>query len=147
MDNVFNTSFEMSLRVLLLLSAGGSKTSDMLALADTIAIYGAEFGISDENLHGGTNYILDDFDTRRELAKEAVGQLMRRGLLCVVREHDGFRFTITAQGKIFCDSLDSDYAVEYRFLANAANIYIGDKKEREIFVIMSEIAGMGQSNG
>ena len=143
MDNVFNTPFEMSLRILLLLSAGGSKTSDMLALTDTVAIYGAEFGIADENLHGGVNFILDEFDTRRELTKEAISQFVRRGLLRVAQEYDGFRFSITEQGKAFSDSLESDYATGYRSLVNASNAFIGDKTEREVFLLMSETAERG----
>jgi hypothetical protein len=145
MDSVFNTPFEMSLRVLLLLATGGSKTSDMLTLADTVVIYGAEFGIADDNLHGGAGYILDEFDTRRELTKQAVGQLVRRGLVRVMRENDGFRFSITPQGKGFHDSLDSDYAAEYSRLANAANAYIGDKTEREVFALMCETVKRGHS--
>ena len=136
----------MSLRLLLLLSAGGSKTADMLALADTIVIYGAEFGVADENLHGGVNYFLDEFDTRRELVKEATRQLVRKGLVRVTPEHDGFRFSIAPQGKAFSDNLESDYAVEYRQLTAAVNSFIGDKTENEIFNIMSEIAEKGRGH-
>jgi len=144
MDSLFNTPFEMSLRLLILLSAGGSKTADMLALADTVVIYGAEFGVADENLHGGVNYILDEFDTRRELVKETTRQLVRKGLVRVTPEYDGFRFSVAPQGKEFSNSLDSDYAAQYRQLAAAANSFIGDKTENEIFNIMSEIAEKGR---
>lgn len=132
----------MSLRILLLLSAGGAKTADMLALADTIAVYGAEFGIAGENLHG-CGYVLDEFDTRRELAKEAAKLLVRRGFANVERRENGFAFAVTEQGREFRNSLDSDYTAEYARLANAANLFVKNKTEREVFALISKTAERG----
>ena len=54
MDKVLGTSFEMSLRILLLLDVSNEKkmTENMLCALDFIIVYAHDFGISNENLHG-----------------------------------------------------------------------------------------------
>ena len=54
MTNVFNTTFELSLRVLLTLDSSNNspRTVDIITALDFITVYGKDFGISDENLHG-----------------------------------------------------------------------------------------------
>lgn len=63
MSKLYNTPFEASLRILLILetSRNQSFSADMLAAIDFISIYGREFGISDENLHGDNNYKFSEF--------------------------------------------------------------------------------------
>lgn len=77
MNNVFNTTFEVSLRVLLTLEVSEDKLSaDMIAVSDFITVYGRDFGISSENLHGDNSYRFGEFGIRRELVKEAVKSLV-----------------------------------------------------------------------
>ena len=142
MDNIFNTSFEMSLRVLLLLSSdnGTAKTADMIALADTITIYSGAFDLSGDNLHGDIDFVLDKFDARRELIKQALKDLTLRGLINIAQYDDGFRYTINEIGLNFCGSLTSDYANEYRILSLAAHQLIGTKNEREVFAMINATA-------
>jgi hypothetical protein len=127
----------MSLRLVLLMSVcGAEKTADMLALIDTIAIYGGEFGIAAANLHGGIDYVLDEYDTRRELIKAALKDLVLRSLAAISESGDGFKYAITADGKAFAGKLESDYAAEYRELARAANGLTAGKSEREVFAVI-----------
>lgn len=141
MNKIFNTVFEMSLRLLLILSVDEkiAKTSDMLVLTDTIAIYGREFGIANTNLHGGISYVLDEYDTRRELVKSSLKDLAMRGLVQLMETEEGFLYAITHKGAAFAEKLVSDYAVEYRVLAASANNLISGKSEREIFDLIRTI--------
>ncbi|MDR2559004.1 MAG: hypothetical protein LBC86_05615 [Oscillospiraceae bacterium] len=139
MNSVLDTSFEMSLRILLLLAVSpNAMTVDMLALADTLSVYGANFGLTAENLHGESAYVLDEYDTRRELSKEAVKSLALRELLEVDKSEEGFRYRITANGKQFINSNVSEYANEYRLAAQSTINFIQNKTERELFRHMSK---------
>jgi len=53
-DKVFNTEFETSMRLLLLLTLSKKRklTFDNLVTADFISNYSKEFGLSHNNLHG-----------------------------------------------------------------------------------------------
>jgi hypothetical protein len=138
MLNVLDTPFEMSLRILLLLFVGGGGlTIDRLALMDTITVYSGNFGITDENLHGDSEYVLDEFDARRELAKEALRTLVTRGLVVAGRGDEGFVHRITDTGRKYAKRFDSEYAIEYCELAQVAYRFAANKTERELFAAMN----------
>ena len=67
MNKIFNTTFESSLRILLLLSVSGDEqmTLDRIADYDFITIYSKYFGISDMALHGENEFGLSEFAARR----------------------------------------------------------------------------------
>ena len=137
MHSALDTTFEMSLRVLLLLSVTPKAYSaDMLALADTLTIYSGHFGITDRNLHGESRYVLDEYDARRELAKEAVKFLTLRGLVTALYDTQGFRYEINADGEEYICGNNSEYALEYRSVAQVIARVINNKTEREIFNLM-----------
>ena len=62
MDRALGTTYEVSLRMLLLLEASESNamTADMLAAIDFIAVYGHDFGITEENLEAYGNIIASE---------------------------------------------------------------------------------------
>ena len=138
MISVLDTPFEMSLRVLLLLSAKPRTimSADMLAIADTFTIYSETFGIAAENIHDGGAHIFGEYDARRELVKEAVKMLVLRGLCDVIQNENGFYYTISDSGKIYADSLDSEYAATYREAVTAVHGFISGKTERELFALI-----------
>ena len=143
--NIWNSPFEISLRALLLLAHGDGnpKTVDMLVLLDTIAIYGNDFGISDENLHGDIDFALDEFDSRRELMKTAIRDLVLRGLVTPIKDTGGFRYKISLDGSVYCRRLSSDYAVEYRQMAIAVKRLVESQSEREIFAMINSEINIG----
>ncbi|GHU56479.1 hypothetical protein FACS1894132_13930 [Clostridia bacterium] len=113
-------------------------TTDMLALTDTVAVFGANFGIADENLHGEKAYVLDEFDARRELIKEALKLLVTQNLVRVKKYDDGFHYSVSDNGRTHSAEFDSEYAAEYLALAKKASDYTQGKTERELFKIMSK---------
>ena len=62
-DKVFNTEFEISMRLLLVLSLSKNNkfTIDKLVTADFISNYSKEFGLSHSNLHGENEFSFSEF--------------------------------------------------------------------------------------
>lgn len=139
MNSVFNTPFELSLRVLLMLETGGEQweTADMIAAADFITVYGKDFGISDENLHGDNTYKYSEFALRRELVKKAIKQLVLNDLISVSSTKKGFSYSINQKGLAYSKNFTSDYADAYRRMATQTRIYIADKTERETLELIN----------
>ena len=79
MTGVFNTSFEVSLRILIILHIAKTRLSvDRITALDFIAIYGRDFGASDFNLHGNNEYRFGEYTAKREIIMQAVKELVLR---------------------------------------------------------------------
>lgn len=140
MNNIFNSPFEISLRVLLILTEyeGNYLSSDMLAATDFITVYGAAFGVSETNLHGDSLFKFSEFATRRELVGQAVKILVIKGLITVSCSKNGFNYAITQNGADYCNSLKSDYANTYREMVNKSRKYIIDSSEQDILNMINK---------
>lgn len=140
MTKIFNTTFEISMRLLLMLSVDKnmSRTIDNLVLADFITNYSKEFGIADSNLHGDSEFRFAEITARRTIAREAIKSLVLDRLVDVQSDNDGFRYTISALGIDLCKSLSSDYAQEYLSYAKKVNEYMKEKSEAELLAIISK---------
>lgn len=141
-NKVFNTVFEISMRLLLLLSLYKNRgfTLDSLVTADFITNYSKEFGLSDNNLHGDNEFSFSEFSTRRSLAQDAIKQSVLEGMIEVSYSSDGFRYSISERGQTFCNTLTSDYATEYRLYARKAIEYMDNKNEKELLNLISREA-------
>lgn len=141
MSSVFNTTFEVSLRVLLTLTVDGRpKTTDMIAAMDFISVYGKSFGIAEENLHGDNRYKYGEWANRRVMVKKALNSLVLDGRIDVYEKDGGFHYAVNDAGEAFCASLTSEYADEYRRAATKAADYIGDKSERKIITVINRLS-------
>lgn len=141
-NKVFNTTFEISMRLLLVLSLTKKRglTLDNLATADFITNYSKEFGLSDNNLHGDNEFSFSEFSTRRSLAQDAIKQLVLEGMIEVSYSTDGFRYSISERGQAFSNTLTSDYTTEYRLYAKKAIVYMDSKNEKELLNLISREA-------
>ena len=74
MQKLFNSTFEVSLRLMLLLSVTGDvpMTVDRIAAYDVITIYSRDFGLSEEVLHGDNEFGLSEFASRRNKTQIAL---------------------------------------------------------------------------
>lgn len=142
MNSLFNTPFEISLRALLMLETAGEQweTADMLAAADFITVYGRDFGISNENLHGENSFKFSEFTLRRELMKKAVKLLVKNSLISVSPTDNGFSYSINQKGINYCARFTNDYADSYRRLAKQAQAYMAGKSEREVLALINRHA-------
>ena len=132
-NKLFNSLFEMQLRILLLLSVAPPEpiTSDMIVAVDFITIYGQEFHISNESLHGNNRFKYSAIANRRLLVQESLRELVLDGLICVNLKN-GYRYSITAPGRDYAQSLCSTYAEKYRKTAEVAFEYCEDKSEKDL---------------
>lgn len=114
--NVFNTTFENSLRILLLLSIVNTATADRIAVYDFIAIYGKNFDVSEKNLHGDNDFELCEFATRRKYVLKALKELIIDNYISVKNTEIGFVYSINKNGLSIAMSLSTEYSVEYRLI-------------------------------
>lgn len=139
MNSIFNTPFEISLRILLMLEVASEqwKTADMIAAADFITVYGRDFGISTTNLHGENEYKFSEFSLRRELVNKAVKLLVNNGLINVTTTDNGFSYSINQEGLTYCSRLTDDYATKYRNMAKLTYKYIANEPETKVLALIN----------
>jgi hypothetical protein len=119
-NKLFNSPFEMMLRVLLLLSQDKNKYNslDRIVLLDFISCYAADFKLPYPNLHGANNYKFGEIANRRKLVQEAIKLLVTRGLV-EANIDNGYKFSIAPCGLTYVKTLKSSYAKEYRTISKA----------------------------
>ena len=141
MYSVFNSKFEISLRVLILMDeAGTAFTLGRIYLADFIATYGSSFGITKKNINGDNQYMYSEFASRRELVRGALKELVLDGYILPLKSNKGFLYLINDCGRAFSESLSSDYAKEYRDAARKALRYIENRTQKSIVAEINEMS-------
>ena len=136
---LFNSIFEMELRILLLLleSNCGQYTVDRIVALDFITCYSADFSLPYRNLHGDNSFKFGEMSNRRLLAQEAVKELVTKGFISVMVDK-GYYFSISDQGKAYAKKFKSAYAKEYKTIAKAvAKKYRKDSDEGILAEIQS----------
>lgn len=129
---IFNSDFEMQLRILLLLSQTKKALSrEEIVDFDFIIIYSADFGVGEENLHGDNKFKYGEFASRQELCWIALKQLVVDGLVTVITK-DGFSYKISAAGLQYANAMESAYSIEYRVVARKAFAKYFNYSEKEI---------------
>ena len=142
MDRIFNSTFENSLRLLILLDEFDMpQTLDMLYAADFMALYSKAFGLADQNLNGDNDYKFSEFASQRELVKEALKELVLNGTAEAVSYKNGLSYVISTEGEDYCKSLDSDYAREYRLYARNVVSAVAGKSERSLIATIYKMSG------
>lgn len=132
-NKLFNTTFENALRLLILLDVYDyPQTLDMLYAVDFMATYGRTFNITEDNLNGDNQYKFSEFASRREAVKIALKALVLDGLVQALNLNDGITYTVSSDGEDYCNSLESEYATEYRRNAQLAIKSVAGKTEREL---------------
>lgn len=150
MSSIFNTPFEVSLRILLTLESAPRQwwTADRIAAFDFITAYSGDFGIANANLHGENNYKYSEFALRRETVKEALKSLVAKNLVDVQASTDGFVYALSKAGGDFSSTIESSYANNYRELAVAVKIHYGEKTDRSLLAAINQnaISSIRRSN-
>ena len=133
MHKVFDSIFENSLRILLLLNEFETEQNiDTIYVTDFISLYGKDFRISKNNLNGDNCYKFSEFASKRQLIQKTLKHLVFKGLVLVINDNSGIKYKINDEGKTYCESLDSEYANEYRENANKAINYLNSKSLRAV---------------
>lgn len=133
---LFNSPFEMSIRVLLLLSEiDDYMSADKIMALDFIICYSNDYGLLFSNLHGINQYKLSEIANRRKLVYESIKILVTKGMIKVKIEK-GYLFSITTTGKEFIDSLESSYSKEYRKISATVIDKYGSESEDSILNVI-----------
>lgn len=140
-NKLFNSPFEMSLRIILLLaSAPKEKFSvDRIIGLDFISCYAADFGLPFPNLHGDNGYRYGEIVGRRLLVQEAVKSLVTSGLV-EVTVNQGYQFSISDSGKKYANSMKTGYAREYKETVGAAILKYKDNTDTGILAEIQNLA-------
>ena len=137
MGRVFNTSFELSLRALVLLGAAGVPIDlEVAYVADFIATYGKAFSISDKNINGDNQFMFSEFAVRRGIMQDALRELVLKGYAQPLATNTGISYVASDEGLLFLGTLQSGYASAYASCARSALGYI---KERSLQGVVDEI--------
>lgn len=120
---LLGSKFESSLRVLLLLEELDYKFLDEIQIAciDFIAIYGADFMILDENLHGNGLFRFSEFSAKSKLVTLSLKKLVLGGFITFYANKEGYLYSINAQGREIANSLNTSYSEEYRIAVREVN--------------------------
>lgn len=142
MTKLFNSTFEVSLRVLLILSqpVDINMTIDRLVEYDFISLYSRYFDLTETNLHGDNEYGFSELSARRIVMQAALKDLVLDGLVKATRRRDGFCYEITETGTAFCKKQTTGYAGTYRQLAKATHQKYKEMTEVEIMAVISQKA-------
>ena len=132
-NKLFNSVFENSLRILLLLAEFNCGQSlDKIYALDFMVSYGATFGVSKVDLNGDNQYKFSEFASRREIVRLALKQMVLDGLVWPDNSAAGILYSITDEGREYSATLESEYAEEYRNTARKVVEIVSDESERTI---------------
>lgn len=131
---IYNSIFEIELRILLLLehSKQDFLSSDMIAALDFITVYGKEFGVSKINLHGDNRFKFSELPSRREKVYQSIKELVKKNMIDIDISK-GFKFQINENGYNFIEKLESNYAIEYSEIAEVTCEKYGYMDEAELY--------------
>ncbi len=147
-SDLFNSTFEMELRVAVLLSEGAEQkfSVDRILAMDFITCYGKVFRFSDSNLHGDNSYMYSELSNRRALIQEAVKPLVYRGIIAATVSN-GYLYQITDAGLNYVNSLESEYAQIYRSIAKEVIAELGNMTDEELMNAIHSKSIMDRNKG
>ena len=142
MSRLFNSTFENSLRLLLLLYEYDlPQTLDKLYAVDFMTLYGKTFGLAEKNLNGDNDFQFSEFASQRQLVQEALKELVLNGMAEAVSYKEGLSYIITPEGEDYCESLESEYSKEYRENARHTIEASEGKSERALIAYIYKLSG------
>lgn len=141
MNEIFNTPFEVSLRILIVLNVTDARLSvDRISALDFITIYGKDFGVSEYNLHGDNDYRFSEYASKREIISQALKNLVLMGYILPHCNKSGFTYSISKSGISLCQSLNNEYAEKYSAIAKKAHIMFSSYSDRKIIYTINNYA-------
>ncbi|WP_240113504.1 ABC-three component system middle component 2 [Enterococcus durans] len=139
MNNLFNTPFEVSIRILLTLSIQSIPvSSDRILASDFITTYGHDFDIFPSNLNGDNSYHSSEFIARRALVNAAIKKLVLQRLIQPSQNEQGFMYSLSDEGKLLIPKFVSIYAEKYLEVAERAKHFLKDRTDKEALLLITE---------
>lgn len=133
-NKLFNTPFELSLHVVLLLDvADTGLTLDRIAAYDFIAIYCEDFGVADRSLNGENGFAFSELSARRNLTKTAIKDLVVDGLVVATDDETGILYSVSESGRKMSEGFQSEYAERYKELMRLVVEKYGNYSDVQLF--------------
>ena len=142
MNELFNTSFETGLRVLLLLSSIQPQAAsvDRITAYDFITLYSKDFEISSSNLHGDNKYNFSELAYKRAKCNEGIKEFVLKGLIEVKQTQKGFTYYLSQAGQKYVEKLSSDYKTKYLEIIEKVAQKYTNKTDEEIINLINRKA-------
>lgn len=142
MNEIFNSSFETGLRILLLLSSISPQaiSIDRITAYDFITIYGKDFDVSNTNMHGDSNFNFSELAIKRSNCNEGVKEFVLKGLIDINQTDEGFSYQITPTGQSYVSSLSSEYAELYLATSSVVHKKYSDISDAKLMTLINQKA-------
>lgn len=125
---IFNTEFEISMRILLLLNAFEEGLDlDRILYLDFFTTYSKNYELGGENINGDNDFRLNDLMLQPTLFEKSIKELVLDGFVNVLADKRGFIYKINSKGKTICLEMKSDYSEEYKINASLTYQNFKDK--------------------
>ncbi|WP_282709167.1 ABC-three component system middle component 2 [Ligilactobacillus sp. Marseille-Q7487] len=136
---LFNSRFELALRVILILKNSKKITKLKILALDLMSTYGKACKIANENLHGNNQFDISEIAIRKKLIDKTIAYLR----LCELAEelYDsnlGYTYRLTNNGRKIIDQVNDDYAERYQGTLRKAIDLIGKRDDEQLFSILSK---------
>lgn len=117
---LFGSLFETSLRILLLLDELDLALDEtQICCIDFMAIYGADFGLLDENLHGNGLFRFSEFSAKSLVIAESIKHLVVESFVKFITTKKGYTYIISDTGRNTISQISDTYEEEYRIAVRA----------------------------
>ena len=133
MNEVFNTPFELGVRMVYLLMALYPRKVDLQRLVyfDYAAIYSADLN-GPESLHTPVPLRGGEYTSRREVIEEGLYLMAQRSFVDVEAAHSGISFQLGENGPALVGLIGGEYSRELYKRCQWVASTLGDKDEKDI---------------
>ena len=134
MNNIFNSTCEIAMRILIILSiVDDGLDIDTLTCIDFISTYSKDFKINDINLHGDNNFNFSGFAARRTQIKKALTTLLAYNYIKVTDSASGIHYRIIDLENVPSQKLKSEYSRQYKEIVKMVLLKIKSKSSKQIY--------------
>lgn len=108
--SIYNTSYEIGVRVLILLNfTSGPIDLQRIIYYDYLMLHYGDVDEDYESVHPANPFHTTELYIRRELIQSALDLICKKGLTNIIFSNDGFLYEISSLGRNFIKCFESDY--------------------------------------
>ena len=143
MMKLFNSRFELALRVMLILKNSDKITKSEILALDLMSTYGKSCKIANENLHGNNQFDISEVAIRKELIDQAIAYLCLYELVEEFYDSSlGYTYRLTNNGRKIIDQVNNDYSDSYQKTLRKAIELVGKRDDEQLFSMLSKQFGV-----
>lgn len=130
---LYNTPYEVGIRILILLN----ECKDILDLQriiiyDYLILHYGDVDKNYESLHPSNPFHATELIIKRQLVKEGLDLICKKGLIDIDYSDKGFYYQINKIGENFLQYIESKYSDQIRYYSNLVNKRFGKMTEEEL---------------